>query len=124
MIKKIVLMVTLIALIGVTFSCTTVKRVRPHRPGAWKGKNAKILTVYTKSKELFEFTKKKPAKIVQGRIVGEAVDKTGEKKEVSIPFSDTRVMWIKKVNAESVILIPIAIIGAASSAMIGFSLIR
>ena len=111
--KKIFLMITLILFIGVTFSCnTTIKRVRVHGTAAWQGKNTKILTVYTKSKKLFEFSKEKPAKIVGDNIVGQITDNTGEKKEVSIPLSDARVMWVKKIDAESVILTPFAIIGA------------
>ena len=112
--KKIVLIVTLIAFIGVMFSCNaTVKKVRVHEPSAWQGKNTKILTVYTKSKKLFEFSRKKPAKIVGDNIVGQIKDNTGEKKEVSIPLSDARVMWVKKIDVESVILTPFAVIGAA-----------
>lgn len=117
--KKIVLMITLIVFIGVTFSCNTaIKRVRVHGPAAWQGKNAKILTVYTKSKKLFEFSEKKPAKIVGNNIVGQMTDKTGEKKEVSIPLSEARVMWVKKIDAESIILTPFAIIGVVFTSAI------
>ena len=117
--KKIVLMVTLIAFIGVTFSCSTsIKRVRVHGPAAWQGKNTKILTVYTKSKKLFEFSKEKPAEIVGDNIVGQIKDKTGEKKEVSIPLSEARVMWVQKIDAESVILTPFAIAGAGFALLI------
>lgn len=123
MIKKKLLTVTLMVLVGFSFSCTSVKKVRVYGSSEWKGKDTAVLTVYTKSKELYEFSSKKPAAIVGDSIVGEAEDVTGKKAKVYIPLSETKVMWIKKLHAENIILIPLAVVGAAFSVAMAAALI-
>lgn len=123
MIKKVALILTLTAFIIFTFSCTSIKKIRVHEHRKEKIGRVKILTVYTKSKKLFEFSEKEPAKIVEGKIVGYALYKPGEIKKVSIPLSDAKIIWVKKISSESIILMPLAIIGVAFSALIALALV-
>jgi hypothetical protein len=118
MIKKILLIFTLIVFIGFTFSCTSIKKIRVHGPRTGKISTAKILTVYTKSKQLFEFSPEDPAKIVGDKIVGNTVDKSGNRMEVSIPLWDAKVIWVKKIHTELIILTPFAVIGGLFSILI------
>lgn len=116
--KKKLLTVVLMVLVVFTFSCTSVKKVRVYDSSGWQGKGTAVLTVYTKSKELYEFSSKKPAEIVGDRIVGEAENAAGQKTKVYIPLSEAKVMWIRKVHAEDIILAPLAVLGTAFSAVL------
>jgi hypothetical protein len=123
MIKKSVLIFTLIVFISFTFSCTSIKKIRVHGPRTEKISTAKIITVYTKSKQLFEFPTERPAKIVGDKIVGNTVDKSGNRMEVSIPLWDAKVIWVKKTHTELIILTPFAIIGGLFSILMGTALV-
>jgi len=98
MIKKSASIAALIAFIGFTFSCATntIKKINIERGEFWKGGNISFITVFTKSGDLYEFSKRQPAKKVGDKIVGEAIDDTGKKTAVSIPLSEIEVVWIKK----------------------------
>jgi hypothetical protein len=70
--------------------------------------SGKILTVYTKSGDLIKFSKK--VKIVQDKIVGTIIEKTGEEKSVSIQISDVQVVWVKAGSGD-IFLVPFAVFG-------------
>jgi len=123
MIKKSVLIFTLMIFISFTFSCTSIKKIRVHGPRTEKIRKAKILTVYTKSKKLFEFSTEEPAKIVGDNIVGNTVDKSGNMMEVSIPLWDAKVIWVKKIHTELIILTPFAIVGGLFSILMATALV-
>jgi hypothetical protein len=121
--KKKLLTVVVSTLVVFTFSCTSIKKVHVYGSSGWEGKGTSVFTVYTKSKELYEFSKKKPAVIVGDRIVGEAEDTPGRKTKVYIPLSEAKVMWIKKFHAEDIILAPLAVLGTAFSAVLVVALV-
>ena len=93
-------MVTLTAFISFTLSCATytTKKINIERGEFWKGENISFISVYTKSGDLYEFSKKLPAKMSGDKIVGYAINDTGKKEAVSIPLSEIEVVWIKKVD--------------------------
>lgn len=113
----------LVVFISFTFSCTSIKKIRIHGSRTEKIRKAKILTVYTKSKKLFEFPTKKLAKIVGDKIEGYTVDKSGNIKKISIPLSDAKIIWVKRINAEMIVLTPFAIIGGAFSILMTIVLV-
>lgn len=121
--KKKLLTMMLMVVVAFAFSCTSVKKVHVYGSSEWEGKGTSVLTVYTKSKELYEFSKKKPAVIVGDRIVGEAEDAAGQKTKVYVPLSEAKVMWIRKAHAEDIILAPLAILGTAFSAVLVVALV-
>lgn len=123
--KKIVLVFTLAAFIGVTLSCGmhTIKKIRIREPGDWAGNKSNVLTVYTHSKKLFMFDEKKPARIKGTRIVGDALDKERGKTSVSIPLSDAKIIWTKKFDPDSIFMVPLAVLGVACSPFIVIGLV-
>ena len=118
--KKIASMVTLTAFISFTFSCATytTKKINIERGEFWKGENVSFMTVYTKSGDLYEFSKRQPAKIVGDKIVGESIDDTGKKKAVSIPLSEVEVVWIKKVDSGKTLIKSFSIVGGVAVLMV------
>jgi len=116
MIKKIASIITLITFIGFTFSCATdtIKKINLERGESWKGGNISFITVFTKSGDLYEFSKRQPAKMVGGKIVGEAIDDTGKIKTVSIPLSEVEVVWIKKRDVGKTLIKSFSIVGGVA----------
>ncbi|HLP48657.1 MAG TPA: hypothetical protein VK469_22135 [Candidatus Kapabacteria bacterium] len=107
--KKITSIIMLFVFICFTFSCYSQKKINLVKDKSWD-RSSKILTVFTKSGDLFEFSDKKPAVIRYDEIVGEAVDKTGSKKTVSIPLQEAKVIWIYAAS-NKYLLLPLAIFG-------------
>jgi len=123
--KKIVLVFTLAAFIGVTLSCGmhTTKKIRIHEPGEWAGNKSNVLTVYTHSKKLFMFDEEKPARIKGTQIVGDALDNEKGKTSVSIPLSDAKIIWTKKFDPAAIFMAPLAALGVAFSSVIVIGLV-
>ncbi len=103
--RKITATVMLIIFMSVSFSCSAyyTKKVHPQegKRKQQKLEHARVFTVYTKSRQLIVFLKKTPAVVSAGNIVGFTEDETGkgQKKLVSIPLSESEVLWIKKWDA-------------------------
>ncbi len=116
MVKKIVLFVTLITFISFTFSCATdtIKKINLKRGEFWKGGNISFITVFTKSGDLYEFSKRQPAKMVGDKIVGLTTDDTGKKTAVSIPLSEVEVVWIKKRDIGKTLIKSFSIVGGVA----------
>jgi hypothetical protein len=72
MAKKIFSIITLMAFILFTMSCTMkyVKKKEVGDPGNWEGKNVKIRTVQLNSGEMVEFPKDSQGRILRGMVVG------------------------------------------------------
>lgn len=111
--KKIASIATLIVFISLTFSCHTytAKKISIARGEFWRGENISFISVYTKSGDLYEFSKKRPAKLSGDKIVGYAINDTGKEKAVSIPLSEIEVVWIKKVDRNKNFIRLFAIVG-------------
>lgn len=120
MIKKSASIAALIAFIGFTFSCATntIKKINIERGEFWKGGNISFITVFTKSGDLYEFSKRQPAKKVGDKIVGEAIDDTGKKTAVSIPLSEIEVVWIKKRDIGKTLIKSFSIMGGVAVIML------
>jgi hypothetical protein len=74
--------------------------------------DAKVFTVYTKSRQLIIFLKKKPAVVSSGNIVGLTEDNAGQEKLVSIPLAEAKVIWLKRWNAGGTLIDILASLGA------------
>lgn len=108
--KKITSFIVLFIFICFTFSCTTIKQVNLVK-GESLNKSADILTVFTKSGDLIEFSDEKPATMAQSNIIGTVFDKKGVAEIVSIPLSEAAVVWVKSESAQPLILAPLAVYG-------------
>jgi hypothetical protein len=119
-INSIIAFIILISFLGFTFSCVTYtsKKISVNRGEKWKGENAKFITVFTKSGELYEFSMSQPAIIMGDKIVGEAIDEGGREYPASIPLSQVEVVWIKKVDGKRTFIKSFSIAGAAAVASI------
>lgn len=111
--KKITAAVMLIIFMSVSFSCSsyTTKKIRLQEGNTWKMEKARVITVYTKSRQLITFLKKTPAVVSAGNIVGFTEDNSGQKKLVSIPLSEAEVLWVKKWHAGGTLVATLAGIG-------------
>jgi hypothetical protein len=115
--KKITSFVMLFIFICFTFSCTSIKQINLVK-GESLNKRTGILTVFTKSGDLIEFSDERPAKIEQGKISGTVIDKTEGARIVSIPLSDAEVVWVRSESAQPLLLVPLAVFGILAS--VGF----
>jgi hypothetical protein len=115
--KKITSFIMLFVFICFTFSCTTIKQVNLVK-GESLNKRAGILTVFTKSGDLIEFSNDRPATIAQGKISGTVFDKTEGTLTVSIPLSEAEVVWVRAESAQPLLLLPLAAVGVLCS--VGF----
>jgi hypothetical protein len=107
----------LIIFMSVSFSCSSYFTKKVHLQEGETAKqqkleHAKVFTVYTKSRQLIIFPKKTPAVVTGGNIVGFSEDNTGKTKLVSIPLSESEVLWVKKWNAGRTFLTTLAGLGA------------
>lgn len=112
--KKITSFVMLFIFICFTFSCTTIKQINLVK-GESLNKRAGILTVFTKSGDLIEFSDERPATIAQGKISGTVIDKTEGARIVSIPLSEAEVVWVKAESVKPLLLLPLAAYGVLAS---------
>lgn len=115
--KKTTATVMLIIFMCASFSCSPYYTKKVHLQEGETAKqqkleHAKVFTVYTKSRQLVMFLKKKPAVVTKGNIVGFSEDKTGKTKLVSIPLSEAAVLWVKKWNAGRTFFTALAGLGA------------
>jgi hypothetical protein len=127
--KKTTAMVMLIIFMSVSFSCSSyyTKKVRLQEGETAKQQkleNAKVFTVYTKSRQLVMFLKKTPAVVTKDNIVGFSEDKTGKTKLVSIPLSEAEVLWVKKRHAGLIFLKSLAGLGVAWACLLGVNLLN
>ncbi|HLP48656.1 MAG TPA: hypothetical protein VK469_22130 [Candidatus Kapabacteria bacterium] len=111
--KKITATAMLIIFMSVSFSCNSyyTKKIRLQEGRPLVEGNTKILTVYTKSRQLIEFLNKTPAVVFGDNIVGFIEDETGHKKIVSIPISEAEVLWVKKWDAGGTLVATFAGVG-------------
>lgn len=115
--RKITATVMLIIFMSVSFSCSAYYTKKVHLQEGETAKqqkleHAKVLTVYTKSRQLIIFLKKTPAAVIGDNIVGYTEENTGQKKLVSIPLSEAVVLWVKKWDAGGTFISTFAPIGA------------
>jgi len=115
--RKITAAAMLIIFMSVSFSCSSyyTKKVRLQEGETAKQQkleHARVLTMYTKSRQLIVFIKKTPAVVSAGNIVGFTEDETGKKKLVSIPLAEAEVLWVKKWDAGGTFINTFAPLGA------------
>lgn len=120
-------MVMLIIFMSVSFSCSAYYTKKVHLQEGETAKqqkleHAKVFTVYTKSRQLIIFLKKTPAVVSAGNIVGFTEDNSGQTKLVSIPLSESEVLWVKKWDAGRTFLNTLAGLGAIWACLLGANL--
>ncbi len=108
--KKITSFIILFVFICFTFSCTSLKQINLVK-GESLDRNGRIITVFTKSGDLVEFSDQKPATMVLDKIVGTVFDKTGVPKTVAIPLTEVEVVWVKIESVKPLLLLPLAAFG-------------
>jgi len=94
--KKLISLLTLLAFIIFSLSCTIhkTKKVSVATLAQWKGKKVEILGVMKISGEYVEFDEDSPGGIQQNSIVG-----ITESDVISIPFSEVELVWVRKVDS-------------------------
>ncbi len=95
MFKKTISIVILTVFTFVTFSCQSIKTKQiKDEYDLYKGGNKFFAVAHTSGKWII-FGSKNPGILLDDAVVGEAIDKTGKRKTVSIPISEIAAIKVK-----------------------------
>jgi hypothetical protein len=108
--RKIISIILQLVFICFTVSCYSIKQINLAKGEAWDH-CGKVTTVFTRSGDLIEFSKRKPGIMKQHKIVGTVFYETGIPKKVSIPIEEAEVVWVKKMSGKT-FLLPFAVLGS------------